>query len=294
MTELIQRLKKVNLFERFNLSAILVLMLSLLMCFLAINSASAQSGLACDNLVNVSLNDTCESEIRPNLMLENVGIDEDDYEVSICDLDGKVITTDLSTDGFPIIDGSHVGETLSVKVKKTGSLVECWGNILVEAKHGRLFENCVNGYIVDTDGKIDTLKLACGELDSLNNLDFPDLDSDCPSIAVDSSHVDEYGNQPCFSGAYIDLIYREWIATTKNGYQSSCKQVVAVKAPDMNNITWPPHYDSDTLIQSDDAKYPNHRMILSCDFILDTLGNVVNVGNTIFNDDGSPSPETTG
>ena len=291
MAELIQRLKKIDLLSRYSLNIFLVLILSMLMCMLAVSSVNGQ-GLACDNLVNVSLDDNCEAEITPGIIIESANIDEDEYTITITDQAGNTVSVGTS-DAWPTVDGTNVGQTLKVSVEHTDGS-ECWGNILVEAKHGRLFENCDNGILVDDNGDAVVIELTCGELDMLDNLTFPALNGSCPTLAIDSSFVDEYSNTPCPSTTHIDVITRNWTITAANGYQSTCAQTIQVLAPTLANITWPPHYDSDILIEEDDPLYPTNRMRLSCDFIVDTSGMVGNVGNTIFNADGSPSPESTG
>jgi len=290
MTELIQRLKRSEVFERHSLSAFLVLMLSLLMCFLAVSSASAQGGLACDNLVNVSLTGAdCQQVITASIIVESSGIDDSDYTVTVCDSDGNPISGDVT-----IVNSTHVGELLQVKVVNDDDGRSCWGNIRVELKP--VVANCPGGVLIPTDGNSDnvTVEIGCGNLDSLLRLKTPELVGNCSTVKLDTSFVDEY-TSPCHSSKYIDLITRTWIIKDPNGKEGTCDQIIGVLRPTLTSVVWPPHYDSDTLITEDDGDiFDEHRMRLSCDFLVDTSGNVFNVGNTIFNDDGSPSPETTG
>jgi len=266
------------------------------MSLLAISSVTAQ-GLACDNLVNVSLDTDCEAEITPALILERANINDVDYEIEIILSDGTVVDEGDDASGWPIVDGTHVGETLKVNVGYLDPNIRtsCWGNIFVEAKHGRLFENCENGIIVDDNGDEVVLELSCGQLDSLDRVIFPPLTDACPSLAVDSSFVDEYSNMPCPSDGFVDILHRYWIVTAVNGYESRCRQTVAIVAPTFENISWPPHYDVDTLLSlAERPDSANHKLILSCDFSVDSTGMIINVGDLILNADGTPSPESTG
>ena len=289
MTELIQRLKRSDLLERYSLSAFLVLMLTFLMCFLAVSSANAQGGLACDNLVNVSLTGaTCEQEITASIIVESSGIDDADYTVTICDSIGNPLTGITNT-----INSTHVGDLLQVKVVNNNDLRSCWGNIRVELKP--VIANCVGGVLMPDVANSDNVSvvLTCGQLDSLLNLPIPALEGNCSTVKLDTSFTDEFTSR-CHSSTYIDLITRTYIISDPNGKEGTCDQIIGILRPSTATVVWPPHYDSDTLINEDDVLYPDHRMRLSCDFIVDTSGIIGNVGNTIFNDDGSPSPETTG
>ena len=289
MTELIQRLKRSELIERFGPSAFLVFMLTLLMCFLALSSASAQGGLACDDLVNVSLyGDNCEHVITAGIIVESSGIVDSDFDVTVSTQEGTALSTS------PTITSEHVGELLKVEVKHKTDSRSCWGNIRVELQP--VFANCSGGVIVAADGNPDniTLELSCGQLDTtLSKLSVPPLEGNCSTVKLDTSFTDEF-TSPCHSGVYIDLITRTWTVSDPNGKTGTCDQIIGVLRPSLANVVWPPHFDSDTLIREDDALYDEHREQLSCDFFVDTSGMVVNVGSTVFNDDGSPSPETTG
>jgi len=258
------------------------------MCILAVSSVRAQGGLACDNLVNVSLSGTdCNSEITAGIILESSNIDNDDYLVKVCDADGVTIS------GSPTVTSANVGDLLQVKVERIATEESCWGNIRIELKP--VFANCIGGVIVPEDGNSDNVSiiLTCGQLDSLERLAVPMLQGNCSTVKLDTSFTDEFTSR-CHSNAYIDLITRTWIVKDPNGKEGTCDQIIGIQRPTLSSVVWPPHYDSDTLITEDDALYDTRRMRLSCDFVVDTAGNVINVGSTIFNADGSPSPETTG
>ena len=87
----------------------------------------AQCTLACDDYVQVSVNQNCVATITPKIVLEDSSI-TCTYSVIVYDVSGIPLPT-------PVVNFSHVGKTLKVKViAQDGN--SCWGNIIVEDKFG--------------------------------------------------------------------------------------------------------------------------------------------------------------
>ncbi len=108
-------------------------------------------GLSCNNSVQVSLNDTCVVNLIPDMVLEG--------EIAACSSDdllplGAYYEVFMVTTlfGFPVpdmnpatvnvyeIDGSYVGQTLTVKIKDVVHKNNCWGYIHIEDKLGPVFD----------------------------------------------------------------------------------------------------------------------------------------------------------
>ena len=89
--------------------------------------ASAQvCPLACDDFVQVSLDENCSATITPEMILEDKGTDPlCNYTVVVFGTNGLPLPT-------PKVDGSHIGKTLQVAVYSNGN--SCWGHIIVEDK----------------------------------------------------------------------------------------------------------------------------------------------------------------
>ncbi len=93
--------------------------LSLFCLTFVTHNASAQS-VACNDNVQVSLDENCQADITPDIILEgNSPIDPADYTVTISGVMGTTITT----------PGSY---SVTVTLNATGN--NCWGDIVVEDK----------------------------------------------------------------------------------------------------------------------------------------------------------------
>ena len=84
------------------------------------------ANLACNNVINVSLGEDCMALINADMVLEGGPYAcYDEYEVVIIDEDGN--------ESFGFVDGSHVGQELTVEVRdSSGNL--CWGVVVIEDK----------------------------------------------------------------------------------------------------------------------------------------------------------------
>lgn len=106
-----------NIFKMMSLSAMLT--------FWSVGS-SAQCTLACNDLVNVSLDEDCSVTITPDIMLEGQGVP------AICTYTVQVLNTNGTARTSPIITSSDVGSTLTVRVFLGAN--SCWGLVKVEDK----------------------------------------------------------------------------------------------------------------------------------------------------------------
>ncbi len=104
----------------------------ILLCFvLQLNQLQAQScPLACDDEVNVSLDDNCEAVITPDMLLEEVG-GNCAYTVVVFGTNGLPLPA-------PIVNSTHIGKKLKVSIQLGQN--SCWGHILVEDKFRPVFE----------------------------------------------------------------------------------------------------------------------------------------------------------
>jgi subtilisin-like proprotein convertase family protein len=120
---------KINPFyNRINASYRFFGSMSLIIMFVS-NMAMAQCDLACNEVVNLSLNGMCTFTVTPDYLLEGFDPDECMGEVL------SVVITDV--DGYPLIGNvvtaEHRGQTLKASVVSSSGN-SCWGNILVEDK----------------------------------------------------------------------------------------------------------------------------------------------------------------
>ncbi|MBK8547374.1 MAG: T9SS type A sorting domain-containing protein [Saprospiraceae bacterium] len=116
-----------NTFARFGM----VIRMSILPALLVVAqfSVSAQCPLACNNLVQVSMDDDCVVEVTPAMMLEGVlpaGCSYAQYSVRILGANGQPLSP------ANIVNRSHLDQTLTTEVWLGNN--RCWGKILVQDK----------------------------------------------------------------------------------------------------------------------------------------------------------------
>jgi hypothetical protein len=86
------------------------------------------ASLVCNDNVQVSLNETCLSEITPDMILEAADGCDPSFTVEVVNNFGAPLATS------PFVGNSEVGNTYTVRVVETISGNFCWGSITVEDK----------------------------------------------------------------------------------------------------------------------------------------------------------------
>ena len=111
-----------------------IIRISLLPALMAlwVTGLNAQCPLACNNLVQVSLDDDCIVEITPDMMLEGQGLPQGClYDVQLIGANGIQLASS------PNVTSAHIGQTIQVRVWLLVNGVRfnhCWGKISVEDK----------------------------------------------------------------------------------------------------------------------------------------------------------------
>lgn len=166
---------------------------------------TSSNTLACNDNAQVSLDASCTSEILPEMVLIGEYGCSDSFEVVIMGLDTNVV------------DQTHLGHTLTVRVidNKTGN--SCWGEIYIMDKFPPLLDSCFN----DT--------LLCVE-----NTDPSLFDGDAWSPVVmecsayDVTYFDDIEIFDCSVSQFNQRIRRTWIAQDTFGQSSTCMQNIYV------------------------------------------------------------------
>jgi hypothetical protein len=120
--------EKFILSNRSYLSNLLKMTIMSAMLTLWISDANAQCPLACNNLVQVSVDEDCNVEITPDMMLEGQGVPAQCslvYKVVVLNANGTARTN-------PVVTGADIDKTLQVRVYAGAN--SCWGLIKVEDK----------------------------------------------------------------------------------------------------------------------------------------------------------------
>ncbi len=119
----------------------------LLGSFLSIYSnldVNAQCSLACNGTTQISLDSDCTAEVTPAMILNDdaSSCPTGSFIVEIQDHYGNVIPFIAGPNGFPLIDGSLIGEDVIASVIDVVSGNSCWGDIIVEDKKGPSTTSC--------------------------------------------------------------------------------------------------------------------------------------------------------
>ena len=87
----------------------------------------AQCPLACNNLVQVSLDDDCDVTITYQMMLEDeIPTCSPGATVEILGVNGQILSTS------PRVTRANIGQTLTVRIRYGAN--SCWGKIKIEDK----------------------------------------------------------------------------------------------------------------------------------------------------------------
>ena len=130
-----------QIFGSFRKSNLLASLVSAVMLLMA-TSVYSQSNcpLACNNLVQVSLDANCQATITPEMMLEGEGPSSCGYLVTVLGPNNQPIPTN------PVVNGTYTGMTLTVRVNLGQN--SCWGKIHIEDKLAPTI-NCPEDRTVD-------------------------------------------------------------------------------------------------------------------------------------------------
>lgn len=196
--------------------------------------------LACDDLVNVSVDENCTALITPNVILEGNRYPEDSYVVTVYNINGTVVPGNL-------VSGVHLDKQLRVHVRHVCTGITCWGYIKVEDK---FLPNLTCA---------DTITVSCNDDVSPATLGYPlpigAVVNPKPNVTncfivtnfdlccdVELCFHDTYTKYGCNNPVYAQYI-RQWIAKDCKNNTKTCSQVINVTQGDFGEIRCPLNYD---------------------------------------------------
>jgi len=201
--------------------------------------------LACNNLVQLSMNPSCELYFTPDQFLEAQVYPDHSYDIIIRDL----------TTGLIIPNGTlgygYIGKTLEVKVVHECSGNSCWGYAKIEDKS-------IPELVCPEDVVID-----CDDLENIDSTGFPEIPVDatltpvvgnpnawlvrnydrCSDVLL--SFTDDVETDLCV-GPYSSIITRTWLVTDNSGNSSSCSQTISINRASIDDVVFPVNWDSAT------------------------------------------------
>ncbi len=193
-----------------------------------INVVTTPSQVTCNNLVQVSIEEDCESEVTPDMILEGTYPCFDDYSVIIKDANG------VPLDPPNVVTAAHATQTLTAYLVHPISGNVCWGMILIEDKLPPVV-SCPDDVTilctVDPDAKV-AGKLLTGE---------PTVD-DCSSWS--RQYTDDYTQFDCAENPVVaEVIVRTFVVSDAFGNQSTCTHTITKVRGEADQVVWPADKD---------------------------------------------------
>ena len=232
--------------------------------------------LACNNLVNLSMNPSCELYFTPDQFLEDQRYPDASYDIVISDLQADTIIPN-GTLGY-----KYINKTLKIRVIHECSGNSCWGYAKIEDKSipdlvcpPNVVINCenLNNFAVTGFPTLPVGSQVTPIINTPNRWLLTNFDrcSDAFLTFTDVSLTD------LCTGPYSSIITRTWLVTDNSNNTSSCSQVISVNRADIDDVMFPENYDSAT------GPYAS----------LEACGSWIKVpvGQNFA---GNPSPESTG
>ncbi len=194
-----------------------------LLCLLSTLPGNAQCTLACNDLVQVSLDQNGIAVVSAGMVL--------DGEESACP-GSKTVEILLQT-GENIGDTvtcAHVNDVLDARVIDDTSGNFCWGTILIEDK--------LKPVITCQDTTVN-----CTADLSVDSIGYPLISDNCDSVP-DTSYQDELNFQLC-NTPYTNILTRTWHAIDASGNNAQpCVQTIFVVRPSLEDVLFPLDFDN--------------------------------------------------
>jgi hypothetical protein len=213
-----------------------------------INIVATPTTLACNNSIQLSLDENCEALVTPDMLLEGDYLCFDDYTVSL--------VQGLNTVPNPLT-GANIGQTIVGTVTHLESGNSCWSTITVEDKLAPTLD-CQDITIACTaDADFVLAPVANDNCDANPTVTMVDevinIDNNCDAA-------------PATGDAFTVTIVRTFIAQDNQGnISATCQQTITVIRPDLIDIP-------DDLVWSCD-QYDAHAHIINASRIMPSIAN---------------------
>jgi hypothetical protein len=205
-----------------------------------ISSVNAQCPLACNDLVQISMDDDCNVTITPDVMLEGQGVNPNcNYTVTVYNVNGTPRTN-------PVITSADVDKTLKVRIFSGAN--SCWGQIKIEDKLPPIID-CRDRRVV-----------ACWDPLFAPTLDYPKptVTDNCGGTLSPSSIVvvsDVTTERPCTDTLRARRIICYQATDASKNVSAICCDTVDYRGITLADVKFPKSYDGS----------PGNRPHFSCD-----------------------------
>lgn len=196
-------------------------------------NASAQCTLVCNNLVQISLDQTCASELTADMILEGGGCPNGVFQVQ-----AKINNVWVPASGNFVVTSANINQTIQVRVRDLVSGNMCWGYIHVEDKLAPVLTceditlSCAittytPGYLYDELG----ISAA-----------YPDVNENCTNTT--QTYTDTWYDLTCTAtinglsdiSAYVK---RVWSVVDQSGNAATCTQYIYFERRHINDLIFP-------------------------------------------------------
>ncbi|MEO6190192.1 MAG: T9SS type A sorting domain-containing protein [Saprospiraceae bacterium] len=214
--------------------------------------------LACDDLINLSLDGNCSAVITPGIMLEGSDYPDDSYSVKVYDESNNLIPGGL-------IDRTYLGKKLKAQITHLCSGVNCWGYVFIEDKYvpNLLCRNDTPRVNCNTDLRPEAIgigfplprtAIATPIIGKPGCYTVRNFDLCCD---VELCYYDIYTKNGCNVDPYAQY-ERFWTAKDCKGNTTNCKELFYIDQGTFNTLVCPPSYDglARPYLQCDSIKYP--------------------------------------
>lgn len=197
-------------------------------------NATAQCTLVCNNLVQVSLDDDCASEVTPDMILEGNGCPNGNLQVQ-----ARINNVWVPSSGNFVATAANINQTIQVRVRDLNSSNMCWGYIHVEDKLAPVLTcSDITLSCAITDYEPDYL------LNELNIQEaYPDVLENCGNFTL--TYTDTWHDLTCVGtiNGLSDIsayVVRVWSAVDQSGNPASCTQYIYFERRHVTQVLFPP------------------------------------------------------
>ncbi|MDQ3141738.1 MAG: T9SS type A sorting domain-containing protein [Bacteroidota bacterium] len=213
-----------------------------------INMDINNGAIACNDDVQISLDQFCTATITPDMILEGEGDNAScpgDFVVTVRDwITNKIIDADPVAFGAQI-GRAQIGRHLKITVTDPATGNSCWGKAYIEDKLPPILD-CP-----------DSITISCLDDSSPAFTGEPTVTEFCGPFTLVYKDVVRKGSCVLL---YDKIIIRTWTATDSVGNKSTCSQVITVLLGTLEDVRDLPHYDI-----TDGSEQEGHEPALRCD-----------------------------
>ncbi len=211
----------------------LSVMSALLTLWYSGSQAQGSCPLACNNLVQVSMDEDCFVEITPDMMLEGQGVSPNcNYVVQVLGANGQPIPSS------PSVTASNVGQTLQVRIWLGAN--SCWGSIKIEDK------------LAPTIACPDPITVSCWDTRSFPK---PQAFDNCNNNVTVNVLSDVTTELPCTDPNRASRVIRYQAKDASGNLSLVCTRTIFYAKITLTDVKFPKNYDSS----------PGMRPHLECD-----------------------------